>query len=100
MELIFNNKILKTVVSIAVVTMIIATLFSSSIVSAEYRPGATNRNIMNPQDDPVYYYQGPVDDEGNMDYYYYPIYGDPNLITDEEFFGEWNKDYNEWDVLP
>ena len=53
-------------------------------------------NIINPTDDPIYYYQPPVDENGNHDYFGYPIYEDPQDISDEEFFGKWDEIDNKW----
>ena len=61
---------------------------------------AGNREIYQPTDDPVYYYQPPVDENGNHDYFGYPIYGDPQDITDEEFFGKWDVYTNRWTMEP
>ncbi len=55
-----------------------------------------NTNIYRPTDHPIYYYQPPIDENGNHDYFAYPIYDDPQDITDEEFFGVWNEKLNEW----
>ncbi|MBR5518424.1 MAG: heparinase II/III family protein, partial [Clostridia bacterium] len=59
-----------------------------------------NANIYQPTDDPVYYYQPPVDENGNHDYFGYPIYGDPMDISDEEFFGKWDDLKQEWVLTP
>ncbi|MBR5518953.1 MAG: S-layer homology domain-containing protein [Clostridia bacterium] len=59
-----------------------------------------HREIYQPTDDPVYYYQPPVDENGNHDYFGYPIFGDPQDITDEEFFGKWNNVTNRWILEP
>jgi len=59
-----------------------------------------NYDIINPTDDPVYYYQPPVDENGNHDYFGYPILGDPMDISDEEFFGKWDKVTNNWVLEP
>lgn len=60
----------------------------------------TNSNIYQPTDDPVYYYQPPVDENGEHDYYGYPMYGDPMDITDEDFFGVWDEYSNTWVIEP
>jgi len=59
-----------------------------------------NSNIYQPTDDPVYYYQPPVDENGNHDYFGYPMYGDPQDIPDEEFFGKWDETTNRWVFEP
>ena len=95
MQLILNNKLFKAVVSIGVTLVMLAVLFTPSVF-AGYQPHATNRNIMNPTDDPVYYYEGPWNEDGTINYYYYPLYGDPMYMSDEEIFGVWNETNGKW----
>ena len=59
-----------------------------------------NTNIYQPTDDPVFYYQPPVDENGNHDYFGYKMYGDPQDIPDDEFFGRWDDVINDWVLLP
>ena len=65
-----------------------------------YGNPVTHNDIYQPTDDPVYYYQPPVDENGNHDYFGYPMYGDPMDIADEEFFGIWDEYTNMWSVPP
>ena len=53
-------------------------------------------DIFQPTDDPVFYYQPPVDENGNHDYFGYKMYDDPMDITDEEFFGTWDSVTEMW----
>ena len=55
-----------------------------------------NSNIYQPTDDPIYYYQPPVDENGNHDYFGYVIYDDPQDIPDSEFYGTWDEIDNKW----
>jgi len=59
-----------------------------------------NHNVYQPTDDPVYYYQPPVDENGNHDYFGYKMYDDPQDITDEEFFGRWDDVIEQWVLGP
>jgi len=99
MQLILNNRLFKAVVCVGVTLVMLATLFTPSVF-AGYQPHATNRNIMNPTDDPVYYYEGPWNEDGTIDYYYYPMYSDPMYISDETLFGVWDEINKEWTTLP
>ena len=91
---------IKGFVSLLLVTTMITMLFVQSTVFAGYQPQATNRNIMNPTDDPIYYYESPWKEDGTFDYYYYPIYDDPMYISDEDFFGVWDESENAWSTYP
>ena len=53
-------------------------------------------DIYQPTGDPVFYYQPPVDENGNHDYFGYKMYDDPMDITDEEFFGTWDSVTKMW----
>ncbi len=99
MQLILNNRLFKAVVCVGVTLVMLATLFTPSVF-AGYQPNATNRNIMNPTDDPIYYYEGPWNEDGTINYYYYPLYGDPMYISDETMFGVWDETNGEWATLP
>ena len=68
-------------------------------VDAEGNP-VDNSNIYQPTDDPVFYYQPPVDENGNHDYFGYKMYGDSQDITDDEFFGRWDDILGEWVLVP
>ena len=59
-----------------------------------------NTNIYQPTGHPIYYYQPPVDENGNHDYFGYPIYDDPQDIPDAEFFGTWDEIDNRWVAGP
>lgn len=72
----------------------------SGNVYAEINENATNLNINRPTDDPVYYYEPVVDENGNVDYYHYPIMGDPNYITDASLFGQYDENENTWINAP
>ena len=69
-------------------------------VFGEYHPEATNRNIYKPTGDSVYYYESPWGDNGDFDYYHYPVYNDPMYISDEDFFGVWSEADDGWSTLP
>jgi len=93
-------KVFKRLSVLFLVITLTVSLFGSINVSAGKREGATNMNIWHPADDEIYYYEGPWNEDGTFDYYYYPIYDDPNYIKDEEFFGVWNEAENAWSTLP
>ena len=81
------KKILKNSVSLLLSLSIILMIFANTSVFAVYRESATIRNIMGPTGDDIYYYTSPVDENGILNYYHYPIYDDPMDMSDEDFFG-------------
>ncbi len=95
-----KNKIIIAFGAVIFALALSKTMLTPVTVYAGYRPGATNRNINMPTDDPIFYYESPWQDDGTFDYYHYPIYDDPMYISDEEFFGVWNSEDNVWSVAP
>ncbi len=101
------EKIFKSVVSLILLVSIVCLSSFGTVFAARdgqlqfYREDATNLRIMGPTDDPVYYYTPPIDEEGNIDYFYYPLYDtDPMDVSDEFFFGVWNDEEHIWTTAP
>ena len=101
------KRILSTILTIAMILSVIGSVAVMDTETAYARMGkdiygnpVENTNIYQPTDDPVYYYQPPVDENGNHDYFGYPIYDDPQDIADEDFFGTWDAIDNKWVAGP
>ena len=90
-----TGKVLKSAVSLVAAAAVVCLSFAGT-VNAGYREGATNLEVNKPTGDPVYYYEPVVDENGNTDYFHYPIYKDPQDISDEEFFGVWDENGRMW----
>lgn len=88
------KRILSLILTIAIILSLGAT------VSAKMGENSTNMNIFKPTDDPIYWYEQPRNEDGSYDYYGYPLYGDPQDIPDEEFFGKWDELENMWVYTP
>ena len=86
--------------AILALTIIFSMGADITIGYARYGIGATNTNTWKPTDDPIFWYESPVDENGKLDYEFYPTYKDPQDITDEEFFGEWDPLENTWLKVP
>lgn len=102
---------MKRILSIVLtMTMMLSVMGSIAIINTERvhaRMGmdingekVENTNIYQPTGHPIYYYQPPVDENGNHDYFGYPIYDDPQDIPDAEFFGTWDEIDNRWVAGP
>ena len=76
------GKVFKSALSFMLIVTVFC-LMSAGTVYAGFREGATNLDTNRPVDDPVYYYEPVVDADGNVDYFHYPIYNDPQDITDK-----------------
>ena len=101
------KRILSSILAVAMMLSIIGGVVIVNTEKTYARMGvdvngnpAGNRETYQPTDDPVFYYQPPVDENGNHDYFGYPIFGDPQDITDEEFFGKWDIVTNTWVLEP
>ena len=101
------KRILSIFLTIAMILSVIGSIAMTNIDTAYARNGldvegnpVENTNIYQPTGHPIYYYQPPVDENGNHDYFAYPIYDDPQDITDEEFFGIWDEMDNRWVLGP
>lgn len=101
------KRILSYILTLTMIVSIIGSITFIDVQTAYARKGVdvngntvSNYDIYQPTDDPVFYYQPPVDEEGNHDYFGYPMYGDPQDITDEEFFGKWDSLTNTWVLVP
>ena len=88
------KRILSLILTIAIILSLGAT------VSAKMGENCTNMNIFRPTDDPIYWYEQPRNEDGSYDYFGYPLYGDPQDIPDEEFFGKWDELENMWVYTP
>lgn len=92
---------MKRFISAILALSIIFSLVAFNVtVSAKMGENSTNMNIFKPTDDPIYWYEQPRNDDGSYDYYGYPLYGDPQDIPDEEFFGKWDELENMWVNVP
>ena len=78
------KRILSLILTIAIILSLGAT------VSAKMGENSTNMNTFKPTGDPIYWYEQPRNEDGSYDYFGYPLYGDPQDVPDEEFFGSWN----------
>ncbi len=95
------KKILSFILIVCVIASLITGISYMNTENVYARlDGEDNRQVYQPTDDPVFYYQPPVDESGNHDYFGYPMYDDPQDITDEEFFGKWDDVAGEWVLEP
>ena len=101
------KRILSLILTIAMMLSVIGSVAIINTDSVYARVGydvngdkVENTNIYQPTDNPVYYYQPPVDENGNHDYFGYPIYDDPQDIPDTDFFGKWDEIDNKWVAGP
>ena len=101
------KRILSLILTIAMMLSVIGSVAVINTDSVYARMGydvngdpVENTNIYQPTDNPVYYYQPPVDENGNHDYFGYPIYDDPQDIPDTDFFGTWDEIDNKWVAGP
>ena len=92
---------MKRFISAILVLSIIFSLGVNTTGYARYGVGATNTHTWKPiEGDDIVWYEGPVDENGKLDYEFYPTYNDPYDLTDEEFFGEWDAHDNIWLQVP
>ena len=96
-EIIFMKRLISAILALTIIFSMGADI---TIGYARYGIGATNTNTWKPTDDPIFWYESPVDENGKLDYEFYPTYKDPQDITDEEFFGEWDPLENTWLKVP
>jgi len=86
--------------SILIVSILFSLINSGITVLAKMGENSTNNDVFKPTDDPIYWYEQPRNTDGTYDYSGYPLYGDPQDISDEEFFGKWDENIGAWIKTP
>ena len=88
------KRLISAILALAIILSLGAT------VSAKMGENSTNMNTFKPTSDPIYWYEQPRNEDGSYDYFGYPLYGDPQDVPDEEFFGKWDEYENKWINIP